>query len=67
MLAFALAPYAQKRKAPVAKARTTTVKKKQQPAQRTTKKAAAPVSIKGLQSQRQQIQRQIKEQEQRLR
>lgn len=67
MLAFALAPYAQKRKAPAAKARTTTVKKKQKPAQRTTKKAAAPVSIKGLQSQRQQIQRQIKAQEQRLR
>ena len=73
LLSFALTPYAQqKRTATKGKGKTTATKKT------TTKKPAAkkpaakktssqPVSVQSLQSQREKIQQQIKEQEQRLR
>lgn len=78
LLGFCLAPLsAQQRKKTQKKPTTTAVKKKptttqKKPAQKkkkTQKKAATVTgpSIKGLQNERQQLQRQIKEQEQRLR
>lgn len=73
LLTFALSPYAQQRRTTKGKARTTVVKKKT--AQKTTKKktistrksTGKPVSVQSLQSQREKIQQQIKEQERKLR
>ena len=73
--AFCLSPYAQQRKKTGKKPAATSVQQKKKPANKKPaqkkkgkkKPAATNSTIKGLQNQRQQLQRQIKEQEQRLR
>ena len=76
LLSFALSPYAQqKRTVTKGNAKTTSVRKKSTTTKSSTtakkptsKKATTqPVSVQNLQSQREKIQKQIKEQEQRLR
>ena len=79
LLSFALSPYAQQKRTTPTKGKTTTVAKKkptsQKPAAKKTtpkkttpkKPAAQPPSVKSLQTEREKIQKQIKEQEQRLR
>ena len=79
LLSFVLSPYAQQKRTTPTKGKTTTVAKKKPtskkpaakkttPKKTTTKKPAAqPPTVKSLQTEREKIQRQIKEQEQRLR
>ena len=73
LLAFSLNPYAQqKRTVTKGKAKTTVVKKKPATKKTTTttrtgkKSSTQPVSVQSLQTQREKIQQQIKEQERRL-
>ncbi|MBQ9230296.1 MAG: peptidoglycan DD-metalloendopeptidase family protein [Prevotella sp.] len=76
LLSFALSPYAQQKRTPAkGKGKTTAVAKKKTVTKKTTtkkttstaKSSKQPVSVQSLQSQREKIQQQIKEQEQRLR
>lgn len=72
LLTFSLTPYAQQRRTAIkGKAKSSVTKKtttkKTAPQKQTTKKTTQPVSVQSLQNQREKIQQQIKEQEQRLR
>ena len=74
LISFALTPYAQQRRTTREKGKTTAVSKKRTTKKSTTKKVTSkkkstsqPVSVQSLQSQREKIQQQIREQEKQLR
>ena len=67
LLAFTLTPYAQQKRAKKPAAKKTAVTKKSTNKGKTGKKGTKQPSVQTLQNERQQIQKQIKEQERRLR